>query len=259
MDSFLLAFENYYVKMPSDRRYYKERWQAAKVDFNLSYGVFDNNKLIAFVIHAIDTRHGELTAFNTGTGVIPKHRGKKLVKSIYEYALSDLKLSGISKSTLEVITKNNIAIRSYESIGFKINKTYKCFNGVINLAIINHPKLQEIDIKNVEWDTLPNQHLYSWDNQKTSLSNGNYKFFNVLHNNNPESYFIINPDQNYLAQFDLLTPNVGGWNRLFSGIHQISEFIRINNVDDRFKAKLDYLNLIKLNNSIDQYEMVLKF
>ena len=118
LDSFLSAFENYFVKMPSDRNYYVERWKAAKVDFNFSYGMMDKGKIIGFIIHAIDKRAGILTAFNTGTGVIPAYRGKRIVKSIYEYALEDLWQNGIEKSTFEVITKNNVAIRSYESVGF---------------------------------------------------------------------------------------------------------------------------------------------
>jgi hypothetical protein len=41
LDCFLLAFENYYVQMPTDRNYYKKRWKAAKVNLSLSYGLFD--------------------------------------------------------------------------------------------------------------------------------------------------------------------------------------------------------------------------
>ncbi len=67
MDCFLIAFENYFVKMPTDRNYYKERWRIAKVNFKLSYGMFDGEKLVGFIINAIDKRNGDLTAFNTGT------------------------------------------------------------------------------------------------------------------------------------------------------------------------------------------------
>ena len=83
MACFLSAFENYFVKMPTDPKYYKQRWKAAKVNFNLSYGMFDNDKLVGFIINAIDERYGEYIAFNTGTGVIPEYRGQKIVKSIY--------------------------------------------------------------------------------------------------------------------------------------------------------------------------------
>jgi len=257
IECFLLAFEDYDIKMPTDRNYYKKRWKAAKVDLNLSYGMFDNEKLIGFIIHAIDKRAGILTAFNTGTGVIPEYRGNRIVKSIYEYALNDLQHNGIEKSTLEVITKNVRAIRSYESVGFKITKTYKCYDGSIKIENNDQFELIEIALKNVDWKKLPNQQYYSWDFQKETVLEGSYTFFQVLNNNQPESYFIINPKNRYLAQFDILNTENKGWERLFMAIKQISNEIRIINVDDRLKYKLDYIELIGLENSVNQYEMEL--
>ncbi len=255
LDCFLLAFENYYVKMPTDKNYYQERWKAAKVDFNLSYGMFDDEKLVGFIIHAIDNRNGILTAFNTGTGVIPKYRGQRVVKLIYDYALKDLKQNGIEKSTLEVITKNEIAIRAYKSIGFKICKTYKCFNGVIKIEKTDQFELEKMELKNIIWETLPDQKFYSWDNQKETVSRGNYCFYKVLNNKEPESFFIINKDKNYLAQFGVLLSKSKGWNRLFSAIKEVSHTVKINNVDNRLKEKINYLSAIGLDNPIDQYEM----
>ena len=66
-DCFLKAFENYLVQLPTDRDYFKERWKMAKVDFNLSYGMFEHKRLVGFIINAVDRRDGKLTAFNTGT------------------------------------------------------------------------------------------------------------------------------------------------------------------------------------------------
>lgn len=258
LDSFLLAFENYFVKMPSNRNYYKERWKAAKVNFNLSYGMFHKEKLVGFIIHAIDKRNGVLTAFNTGTGVIPKYRGQKIVRSIYAYALNDLKKNEIRNSSLEVITKNEIAIRSYQSVGFEIYKTYKCFSGTIELENNNQFELIETDQEKIDWKHLPNQEFYSWDNQKESIINGKYKFFQVLHNRIPESYFIINRESGYLAQFDLLNSEKNGWERLFTAIKQITDIIKINNVDVELEKKIHWLNKVGLENSVDQYEMKLK-
>jgi len=257
IECFLVAFENYFVKMPSDRNYYEERWRAANVDFNFSYGMFDNEKLVGFIIHAIDKRAGILTAFNTGTGVIPEYRGKKIVKSIYTYALKDFKTRGIQKTTLEVITKNDIAIGSYKSIGFKVCKEYKCFAGDIKIDHADSIDLKELAVQNINWEKLPNQQFYSWDFQKETLLKGNYKFFQVLYNNQPESYFIINPENHYLAQFDILNTENEAWSRLFSAIKEISATIKVINVDNRLSDKLGILSLIGLEGLVDQYEMEL--
>ena len=258
LDCFFLAFENYYVEMPTDKKYYINRWKAAKVDFNLSYGMFDKNKLIGFIIHAIDKRNGILTAFNTGTGVIPEYRGRRVVKSIYEYALGDLLKNGVKISILEVITKNDKAIRSYESVGFKVCKKYKCYAGEINSERIEQLELKKIDLENIDWNELPNQHFYSWDFQKETILKGNNAFFQVLNNNEPESFFIINLDNHYLAQFDILNNENRGWGQLFSAIRKVSKIIKIINVDERLENKIININKFGLKNTLDQFEMELK-
>ncbi|WP_425237265.1 GNAT family N-acetyltransferase [Ulvibacterium sp.] len=255
LESFLLAFQNYFVTVPTNGDYYKERWKVAKVDFNFSYGMFDGEKLVGFVIHAIDHRDGKLTAFNTGTGVIPDYRGQKIVQSIYEYAFTDLKRIGITNCALEVITKNERAIRSYKGIGFKTYRTYKCFNGIIDPENIETLTLKEVELEKVDWANLPNQHFYSWDHQKESILRSNYRFFHVLIETSPESFFIIQPNTGYLVQFDLLNEGKEAWNRLFSGIRQISNTIKVNNVDERLTGKLEQLSAIGLVNTIDQYAM----
>lgn len=258
LNCFLKAFENYYVKMPTEREYYKERWKATKVDFNFSYGMFDKGKLIGFIIHAIDKRDGILTAFNTGTGVLPEHRRKRIINSIYEQALRDFEQYGIEKITLEVITENKIAIRSYETIGFEIYKNFKCFSGPINLEKTAQFDLEKIDATKFKWENLPNQQFYSWDNQKESLLKGDYSYFQVLNNKEAESFFIIKPDSGYVAQLDLLNTKNNGWNRLFSAIKQISTTIKINNVDERLNEKVNQISAIGLANKVDQFEMELK-
>lgn len=257
IDCFLKAFENYFVKMPTDIDYYVQRWKAAKVDFSLSYGMFHGNKMVGFIIHAIDKRNDILIAFNTGTGVIPEYRGQKIIRTIYAYALHELRRNGIQKSALEVITENKIAISLYKSIGFKICKEYKCFNGTINLNVSQNPDLKTIDLKQVDWNSLPNQKYYSWDNQKVPILAGNYSFFQVLHNGQPESFFIINTALNYVAQIDILIPQKDAWKRLFAGIQKVSEIIKINNVAIQLQDKIDALTLFGLNNTVDQFEMEL--
>ena len=258
LECFLKAFENYFVELPRNEEYYKQRWKAAKVDFRNSYGMFEGEKMVGFILHALDKRKNKLIAFNTGTGVIPECRGKRIVNSIYTYALKDLKEKNVELSVLEVITKNAIAIKLYERIGFEKCKEYKCFEGEIQIDSTEEVILNEIALNDVNWNSIPNQDSYSWDNQKESILEGEYRFFQVTHKIEPESFFIINPEINYLAQFDLLTNENNAWARLFAGIMKISEYIKINNVDNKLKEKLDTLASVGLKNTVDQFEMELK-
>ena len=259
VDCFLMAFENYYVKMPSDPEYYRNRWRAAKVNFELSYGMFDQGRLVGFIIHAIDTRFGIKTAFNTGTGVIPAYRGKGITKAIYDQALEDLRHNGIEKCTLEVIQKNAKAIKAYQKVGFEICKAYHCFSGPVQIPNSHENiQLERIDKSEIDWDSVPDQESYSWDFQKETIMQRDYDFYQVIYNSRPESYFIFNEENKYLAQFDLYVNDANAWQRMFQGIHKVSEEVRIINVDKRRVDKLNAIERVKIPETVRQYEMELE-
>jgi len=258
LDCFLNAFEGYVVKLPTDPNYYRERWRMANVDYSMSYGMYDQGRLVGFIINAVDNRHGELIAYNTGTGVLPEYRGRRVVKSIYEYALPDLKSNGVTKCSLEVIDKNFIAIKSYRSIGFEVCKTYKCFNGNLSLTNDSSVPVQAVGFNQIDWNGMPNQDYYSWDNHVATIRNGNYEYYQVFHNGALESFFVIDPESGNIPQFELFDEDVDGWNRLFVAIGRISGKIKINNIDVRLKSKIEYLNSIGITNVLDQYEMEMR-
>ncbi|WP_299116195.1 GNAT family N-acetyltransferase [uncultured Winogradskyella sp.] len=258
MECFLSAFENYFVKMPTNHDFYRERWKAAGVRYDMSYGMFDSDRLVGFIINAIDERRGYLTAYNSGTGVIPEYRGKRIVKSIYDYAIPELIKSGVTKCQLEVITENVKAIKSYQGIGFKICKHFKCYKGILSAETYNNYTLKQVLHQDINWNAFPNQNLYSWDNQKESLIKGNYEYYEVHVKDKLQSYFIMNSKSGYIAQFEVLEDSVFQWQNLFFAIHSINSEIRINNVDDKLVSKVEALELAGLQNSVNQYEMVLK-
>ena len=254
MTCFLKAFENYYVPMPTDHAYYRKRWVVAKVDYSLSFGAFDKEELVGFILHAVDERQGIKIAFNTGTGVIPAYRGRKLVKVIYEFALPILKANGINQSKLEVITTNKAALRAYEGIGFQINRTLKCYNGTYKMPFEFEVKRTEKALKEINLSNLINSANYSWDNQNASLQMDAHRYFEVAEKNTTIGYFIIDTASNYLVQWEAKPDSIL---KLMAGIHQITPTLKINNVDTRLKEKIAVLEQINIPLVIDQYEMEL--
>ncbi|MDC8004333.1 GNAT family N-acetyltransferase [Aureisphaera galaxeae] len=258
MDCFLVAFANYFVKMPTDHDFYEERWRRAKVSYADSYGMFDGDTLIGFIIHAIDTRNGDRIAFNTGTGVIPEYRGKRIVQQLYDHCIPKLKEKGISLCALEVITENEKAVKAYEKVGFSITKRYKCYGGTFQVGAEQHDYvLKNVDASHFLWETL-HQESYSWDNHIETVQRGSYDYYVINSNGKEAAYFILEPNRCYVAQFDVFEDTLQNWERLFSAIQGISEEIRINNVDEQLTSKINFLKHIQLKNTVDQFEMEMR-
>ena len=120
------AFSDYFVQMPADPIYWRKRWKGARVDYRASFGAFEKEQLVGFMIHGLDFRNGLYTAFNTGTGVVPAFRGQRLVGKMYETALPQLENRGIRACSLEVIQENEKAVKAYQKVGFSIVRELKC-------------------------------------------------------------------------------------------------------------------------------------
>ena len=256
---FLEAFDGYFVELPKEPSYYEKRWKNAKVWFELSFGMFDEDRLVGFILNGIDHRMGEYIAYNAGTGIIPAYRGKRIVKAIYDEALPELRKNGITLCTLEVIKENIAAIKAYESCGFSIAKSYLCFNGELHSSAPSDIQLQQQKLSKVNWDQLPNQEYYSWDYHRNSLSGEDFSFFKVVFEETEVGYFIINNAQTHLAQLDVFEDKLETWNALFTGISSLATEVKIINVDECQQEKVAQLLAHNLKNNIDQYEMKLKF
>ncbi|HAT66362.1 MAG TPA: N-acetyltransferase [Flavobacteriaceae bacterium] len=256
LSCFFSAFENYFVAFPKDENLFRKRWEMAKIDYKFSYGMFDNDTLVGFILHAIDVREGQVTAFNLATGVIPEYRGKGITNKIYEYALNELKHKGVTKCKLEVIKENINAIKAYKRVGFEIVKGYKCFAGKIEMEGEEPIGITSLALSDINLKTLVNQSYYSWENQIETIQSGDYKLYQVIFNNQVESYFIIN-ENGYIPQFETVFDNEETWKRLFTGIGKISKTIKINNIDEQLEHKISQVLKFGLANTIDQYEMEL--
>ena len=124
-ECFTDAFANYVIALQFDEEMTMERWRLADVDYRLSYGAFDGEHLVAFIIH-IKTRD---QLFNFGTGVIPTHRGQRLVEKMYQRILS----AHPGTYSLEVIKQNTKALRIYQHLGFEINRDLISVQGELSI------------------------------------------------------------------------------------------------------------------------------
>ena len=249
------SFENYFVNLPSDVAFWSQRFLNARVDKELSWGVFVDRKFVGFIVNGIDLDCGEYTAYNSGTGIVPAYRGNRLVGKMYEYGIPNLIENGVSRCSLEVIDKNKKAIGVYKKVGFEITKRLKCYKGTVNLK-------ESIRIQETEIEKLVSEDadlLYSWDNKISTIKKAGaaYKTYEVfdLNNEDSEGYFIINPKTGYIAQLESSKSN---WEAIFSGIALVNKDIRINNVLSTREDLIHFLKSAGIENTIDQFEMEMK-
>lgn len=128
-DVFEDAFTGYFVEFEKAPRPHIQRWLSAGVDFSLSYGVKDQGRLVAFLLHA----PGEGFVMNLATGVRRDQQGKNLTGLMYERIKKELPQKGYPRGRLEVITENQRAIRAYEKSGFLKRRELLCWKGNLSL------------------------------------------------------------------------------------------------------------------------------
>lgn len=258
VECFLNAFSEYFIQLPAETSYWAGRFHLARVDYSLSFGVFDDEKLVAFIMNGIDLHEGKLTAFNTGTGVISEYRNQQLVDKMYDFGLPFFKERGIEKCVLEVVQKNDRAIRVYERIGFEKTRDYWCFRGEIKSE---NPGVEarEISFEAMRKFSNPNSHFYSWDNQDHAieLSREDCRFYEVFDEKAEKiGFFIFNPRLSFLAQIEIFDTNKPeNWQKLFAGARQVGGTVKINNVDARRRDLISAIIAAGLDNHINQYEM----
>ena len=127
------AFEEAFSDYGVDMSYMTERSlmiRAEKnaVDWTLSVGAYDGNRLVGFTLVAIDEFGGTRCAFDAATGIVPGFRGKGLAREMLDHAIPPLKDKGVTRFVLEVIQGNDPAIRAYRKAGFEVTREFGCFD-----------------------------------------------------------------------------------------------------------------------------------
>jgi ribosomal protein S18 acetylase RimI-like enzyme len=200
---FNASFSDYFIPFHLSEEQLTAKLLADKVSLDLSVGVFEDGKPIAFILHGFDIINGEKIIYNGGTGVVPEKRGLGLTRKMYDFILPILKQKDINTLHLEVITENIQAIKSYENSGYKIERALSCYKGDITISTTNNEvvikKLQEYNwsVMGTFWDIAP-----TWQNSinvvnelsATNISLGAYN------NDQLVGYIILSPQNKRIQQ-----------------------------------------------------------
>lgn len=81
----------------------------------LSFGLFEERKLVSFTLNGIGEYNGEKTAHDTGTGTIKEYRGRGYTSRIFNESIPFLRQSGVTQYLLEVLQHNTKAVSVYKN------------------------------------------------------------------------------------------------------------------------------------------------
>lgn len=261
VDSFNRSFADYFVKIVLTQSSLEEKIAAESIDLERSAGTFLNGKLAGFILTGID---GNIS-YNAGTGVLPEYRGNNLTEKMYGFLLPKLKLSGVHSQKLEVITKNEPAIKTYEKVGFRKVRTLACFKHNISNIKIN----QDIEIRQLEhldesvaiqfWDSPP-----TWQNslRASKQSTKPHKIAGAYSGQQLTGYIIYTTEgrvKQFAVRKDFRRRGIG--RALFA--NAMSEIgdkeIVITNIDCEYPGTASFLEKLGLTNFLEQFEMEMNF
>ena len=261
LEVFNLSFSDYIVPFYLTKEQLEDKIKSDSITLEFSVGAFQDDQLIAFILHGYDLVDQLKIAYNAGTGVIPTKRGSKLTSKMYEYVLPILQANDIDKLLLEVITTNERAIKTYNNIGFKIIRELNCYKGAINITNRKNDfeirKLEEYNWQKLQsfWDLKP-----SWQNSITALEK--LKNFNIslgiYDNEKLLGYTIFNPKLKrvYQLSVDKNYRGKGAGRQLLEHIAKnYAKDVSATNIENTSKQTLNFMKTIGIDIFIKQYEM----
>lgn len=259
------AFSDYLVPIHLTKEQLLNKIISESIRKELSVGAFEGDKLVAFILHGIDTVKGDKTAYNAGTGVLPENRGNKLTYKLYEHAFPILKKNGVKKINLEVIAENEAAKKVYSGIGFTKTRSLNCYKGSISdlkthsTVYVQHIYHPDWKILETFWDWTP-----SWQNSVSAI-NKSWSLldtFGIFNENELLGYCVYNPKLNRIHQFAI------DKNHRKSGLgRQLFQYLSLNksktvsliNIDNSALETNSFLSNAGLEIFIRQDEMELVF
>ena len=147
-ECFNLAFSDYAQPINFTVESLKYYLNASTVDLALSYGSFDKDELVGFILNSTGIYKNNKVVFDAGTGVVPNYRGQKVFSGLFEYACGELLKHEINHYYLEVLQSNDHAISIYRKNGFEVERGFSVLVGtlqeIVPLSFSSKPVWQHI-------------------------------------------------------------------------------------------------------------------
>ena len=158
--TFLEAFSDYLVKIYVPLWKFETMTRRRGMVPEMSVGAFAGDRLVGFIFNGVRQWDGRLTAYDTGTGVVPEFRRQGATTRMFGHTLDRLREGGIEQYLLEVIKDNDPAGDLYRKQGFHLVRGLNCYvTSKDAFPVIDAPA--GVDLVDLPMDAL------GWDGLKT--------------------------------------------------------------------------------------------
>jgi ribosomal protein S18 acetylase RimI-like enzyme len=243
------AFSDYIVPFSPTREQLKEMLTRRGWEPRLSVGIWDGARMVAFTLNGFEYRVAEYrAAYDSGTGVVPSHRGRGLAREMMDFILPLLRDAGAMRYLLEVIESNAPAMALYRDFGFQETRKLQCWS-----YSTDSPYFEPISRGTMypEYcDVAP-----SWQNSTASIRRAQERYEVV---GCEGGYAVVFPSSGDLAQLavDPAVRRRGLGTRLLRDAATIARKpLRIINVDDSAVSIAMFLDAAGAHRTIRQLEM----
>jgi ribosomal protein S18 acetylase RimI-like enzyme len=182
--------------------------QRRSFNADLSFGAFDGDKLVGFILNGTGTFNELRTTYDTGTGIVKERRGKGLTTFIFNKSLPVLRSAGMQQYLLEVLSNNETAINIYTKAGFKTRRILNYYVQPVSEIQLLPKKLpagyilRDISINDLKDSRMICEFSPAWQNSLSAIANKpeNFKIIGVYYNNELVGYGIIEPSAGDVPQ-----------------------------------------------------------
>ncbi len=248
--AFAEAFSDYIVRLSPTPDGLREMLTRRGWVPELSVGVYDGGRLVAFTLNGFDGT----TGYDSGTGVIPSHRRGGLARQTMEWSRARLRDAGATRYVLEVLEANAPAAALYRNCGFDVTRRLQCWtyeSGSEPGSGSAPRRTASQGAITPEWcDVEP-----AWQNTTASIQRARDRY-EIL--GDGQSYAVVFPSNGDVAQLavDPAHRRQGRGRALLEAAHTLANKpLRIMNVDTRHEDVAAFLTACGAQKMIAQLEM----
>jgi ribosomal protein S18 acetylase RimI-like enzyme len=258
-DCFLEAFSDYEVDMQMSREQLEQRLARDGVQLEISAGAFDDEKMIGFYMNAAGLWQGKQTAYDAGTGVIPKYRGAGVAKELFAFVVERLKEVSISQYLLEVLTSNTRAVSLYRKLGFVETRVLAVLRSSELLAKLPGVAIRPVDRPDWRlfesfWDGYP-----SWQNSSAAVERvaKERTILGAYVDEKCVGYGVVFRSSGNLMQLAVAREfrRRGIGSRILAALSP-NEPLKVNNIDEKLTGTLAFFEAKRFKIVLKQYEML---